>query len=76
MVQHYSPFWLYFPAFAVVIVGLIIYFWYATRESFGFVRLCASAHDICQSPAEEQGKLNPQRPDYVGSRQADEEVVV
>ncbi|KAI9464200.1 hypothetical protein HD554DRAFT_1281605 [Boletus coccyginus] len=53
---HYSPFWLYFPAFAVVIVGLIIYFWHATPE--------------------EQGKLNPQRPDYVGSRQADEEVVV
>ncbi|KAG8220937.1 solute carrier family 35 member SLC35F1/F2/F6 [Butyriboletus roseoflavus] len=46
---HYSPFWLYFPAFAVVIVGLIIYFWHATPE--------------------EQGKLNPQMPDYVRAAQ-------
>jgi len=32
---HYSPFWLYFPAFAVVISGLIIYFWHATPEEQG-----------------------------------------
>lgn len=44
--QHYSPFWLYFPAFAVVIVGLIVYFWHATRELIGFVRLWASAHHL------------------------------
>ncbi|KAG9312980.1 hypothetical protein JVU11DRAFT_6418 [Chiua virens] len=44
---HYSPFWLYFPAFAVVIAGLIVYFWHATPE--------------------EQGNLDPQRPDYVRS---------
>ena len=31
--QHYSVYWLYFPAFAVVILGLIIYFWHATRKS-------------------------------------------
>ena len=31
--QHYRPFWLYFPAFAVVILGLIIYFWSAPRTS-------------------------------------------
>ena len=30
--QHYRPFWLYFIAFAVVIVGLITYFWHSTRE--------------------------------------------
>lgn len=33
--QHYSVYWLYFPAFAVVILGLIIYFWSATPESQG-----------------------------------------
>lgn len=39
MVQHYSPFWLYFPSFSVVLFGLVIYFWHATRELVGFVRL-------------------------------------
>jgi solute carrier family 35 protein F1/2 len=34
---HYSPYWLYFPSFAVVISGLIIYFWHATPESQGKV---------------------------------------
>ncbi|KAF7970037.1 hypothetical protein HWV62_25344 [Athelia sp. TMB] len=33
--QHYSPFWLYFPAFAVVLVGLVVYFWHATPEEQG-----------------------------------------
>ena len=28
---HYKVYWLYFVAFAVVILGLIIYFWTATR---------------------------------------------
>ncbi|KAH7914847.1 hypothetical protein BJ138DRAFT_1143091 [Hygrophoropsis aurantiaca] len=32
---HYSPFWLYFPAFVVVIVGLVVYFWHATPEEQG-----------------------------------------
>jgi solute carrier family 35 protein F1/2 len=32
---HYQPFWLYFPAFAVVLVGLIVYFWTATPEEQG-----------------------------------------
>ncbi|KAJ3555368.1 hypothetical protein NM688_g2619 [Phlebia brevispora] len=32
---HYSVYWLYFIAFAVVICGLIIYFWHATPESQG-----------------------------------------
>lgn len=34
---HYQPFWLYFPAFAVVLVGLIVYFWTATREHLSSV---------------------------------------
>lgn len=32
---HYKPYWLYFPAFAVVILGLIIYFWSSTPEEQG-----------------------------------------
>jgi hypothetical protein len=31
---HYRPYWLYFPAFVVVLVGLVVYFWSATRECF------------------------------------------
>ncbi|KAH7335395.1 DUF914-domain-containing protein [Rhizoctonia solani] len=42
---HYRPYWLYFVAFAVIIVGLITYFWHSTPE--------------------EQGELDPQKPDYV-----------
>jgi solute carrier family 35 protein F1/2 len=34
---HYSPFWLYFIAFAVVITGLITYFWSSTPEEQGFL---------------------------------------
>jgi len=31
---HYSPYWLYFPSFFVVLLGLVIYFWHAkTRGS-------------------------------------------
>ncbi len=29
---HYHPYWLYFIAFAVVILGLITYFWHDTRS--------------------------------------------
>lgn len=32
---HFSPYWLYFPAFCVVVTGLIIYFWHATPEEQG-----------------------------------------
>lgn len=32
--QHYKPYWLYFVAFAVVILGLVIYFWSATRTFY------------------------------------------
>ncbi|KIJ20861.1 hypothetical protein PAXINDRAFT_65683 [Paxillus involutus ATCC 200175] len=53
---HYSPFWLYFVAFPVVVIGLIVYFWHATPE--------------------EQGKLDPQAPDYVQRMHPQEEVQV
>ena len=31
--KHFQPYWLYFPSFTVVILGLIVYFWHATRMS-------------------------------------------
>ncbi|KAG8679815.1 hypothetical protein FRC11_003261, partial [Ceratobasidium sp. 423] len=46
---RYRPYWLYFVAFGVVILGLMTYFWHSTPE--------------------EQGKLNPQKPDYVKKRE-------
>ena len=52
---NYSPYWLYFVAFAVIIIGLVIYFWTATPE--------------------EQGVLDPQAPQYVQDRHAEEPVV-
>ncbi|CAE6532432.1 unnamed protein product [Rhizoctonia solani] len=42
---HHRPYWLYFVAFAVIIIGLVAYFWHSTPE--------------------EQGKLDPQKPEYV-----------
>ncbi|KAJ7155529.1 DUF914-domain-containing protein [Mycena crocata] len=32
---HYDPYWLYFIAFALVLVGLITYFWHSTPEEQG-----------------------------------------
>ncbi|KAJ7504503.1 DUF914-domain-containing protein [Mycena galericulata] len=32
---HYSPYWLYFVAFALVLIGLITYFWNSTPEEQG-----------------------------------------
>jgi len=32
---HFQPYWLYFPSFIVVIVGLIVYFWHSTPEEQG-----------------------------------------
>jgi len=32
---HYSPYWLYFLAFPVVISGLVLYFWHAEPEDEG-----------------------------------------
>ncbi|KAE9401082.1 DUF914-domain-containing protein [Gymnopus androsaceus JB14] len=30
---HYKPYWLYFVAYVIVLIGLIAYFWYSARES-------------------------------------------
>ncbi|KAH9983912.1 DUF914-domain-containing protein, partial [Russula compacta] len=32
---HFEPYWLYFPSFTVVILGLIVYFWHDTPEEQG-----------------------------------------
>ncbi|KAF9258947.1 DUF914-domain-containing protein [Marasmius fiardii PR-910] len=32
---HYDPYWLYFVSFAVIIVGLVTYFWWAAPEEQG-----------------------------------------
>jgi solute carrier family 35 protein F1/2 len=34
---HYTPFWLYFIAFSVIILGLITYFWYSAPEEQGIL---------------------------------------
>ncbi|KAM5532357.1 hypothetical protein V8D89_013951 [Ganoderma adspersum] len=38
---HYKVYWLYFIAFAVVILGLVIYFWHATPEDQGKIEVRA-----------------------------------
>ena len=45
---HYDPYWLYFIAFAVVICGLIIYFWNATPEEQGGKITVVSRPDYLQ----------------------------
>jgi solute carrier family 35 protein F1/2 len=34
---HFEPYWLYFPSFTVVLLGLIVYFWHSTPEEQGTV---------------------------------------
>ncbi|KAI0051006.1 DUF914-domain-containing protein [Auriscalpium vulgare] len=41
---HYSPYWLYFPAFAVVILGLVVYFWHSTPEEQGHININPPAY--------------------------------
>ncbi|KAJ7043495.1 DUF914-domain-containing protein [Mycena alexandri] len=41
---HYSPYWLYFVAFALVLVGLITYFWHSTPEEQGELNPQAPAY--------------------------------
>ncbi|KAJ8593517.1 DUF914-domain-containing protein [Rhizopogon salebrosus TDB-379] len=52
---HYSPFWSYFPAFIVVILGLVIYFCHATPEEQGEWSV--------QIPTYVVGKTHPSRGD-------------
>jgi solute carrier family 35 protein F1/2 len=32
---HFKPYWLYFPSYTVVILGLFVYFWHSTPEEQG-----------------------------------------
>ncbi|KAK7466467.1 hypothetical protein VKT23_005188 [Stygiomarasmius scandens] len=48
---HYSPYWLYFIAFAIVITGLITYFWWSAPEDQG--ELNPQAPEYVQSKREE-----------------------
>jgi solute carrier family 35 protein F1/2 len=72
-VQHYSPFWLYFPAFAVVVLGLVIYFWHATRKLSLFHSASFAHLEMGSKTAEEQGTLDPQKPLYVRKLRGDGE---
>jgi hypothetical protein len=39
MYQKLNPYWLYFPAFGVVILGLIVYFWHKARTFSVFINI-------------------------------------
>ncbi|KAL0064400.1 hypothetical protein AAF712_008700 [Marasmius tenuissimus] len=41
---HYKPYWLYFISFAVTIIGLITYFWWAAPEDQGELTAQAPAY--------------------------------
>jgi len=41
---HFRPYWLYFPSFSVVIVGLIVYFWHSTPEEQGPLNIQTPAY--------------------------------
>ncbi|KAG7093739.1 hypothetical protein E1B28_007390 [Marasmius oreades] len=47
---HYRPYWLYFVSFAVVILGLITYFWWSAPEEQG--KLIAQAPEYVQERRE------------------------
>lgn len=40
--QHYRPYWLYFVAFAIIIGGLITYFWHSTRTPISLYMVLAA----------------------------------
>jgi solute carrier family 35 protein F1/2 len=72
----YSPFWLYFVSFVVIIGGLIVYFWHSTREyPLASQKVETTDHIVLPHVAEEQGILNPQAPDYVQKRGRDDAAV-
>lgn len=75
--QHYSPFWSYFPAFVVVILGLVIYFCHATRKPPNWVSFTIT-DNANANIAEEQGEWRVQIPMYLvkTTRSGDENVDV
>ena len=72
----YSPYWLYFLSFVVIIGGLIVYFWHSTREYlFAPPKSRGNSSYSRLHTAEEQGILDPQAPDYVQKRVRDDAAV-
>ncbi|KZV88332.1 DUF914-domain-containing protein [Exidia glandulosa HHB12029] len=51
---HYQPYWLYFVAFAVVIFGLITYFWHSTPEEQGKLDPQAPAYIKPRAPERDE----------------------
>ncbi|KAG6854262.1 hypothetical protein C0991_008955 [Blastosporella zonata] len=41
---HYRPYWLYFVAYVIIIVGLVTYFWYSTPEEQGTLKPVAPSY--------------------------------
>jgi len=60
---HYSPYWLYFPSFVVVIIGLIIYFWHATPEQQGKVSVQRPSYVRPSRTAHVAGSVDVERAD-------------
>jgi len=54
---HYHPFWLYFIAFAVILVGLVTYFWHSTPEEQGVLNPVAPLY-IQKRQGEDQGPIS------------------
>ncbi|KAI0305797.1 DUF914-domain-containing protein [Multifurca ochricompacta] len=52
---HYKPYWLYFPSFAVVILGLIVYFWHSTPEQQGKTDIRVPSYVTSRGEAQVRG---------------------
>ncbi|KAM6502213.1 DUF914 domain membrane protein [Amanita muscaria] len=75
---QFRPYWLYFISFAVVIVGLVTYFWSSAPEEQGILDPQAPAYirgEQDESKDVEQGIIDPEAPAYTGTTkgEADEE---
>jgi solute carrier family 35 protein F1/2 len=62
--KHFQPYWLYFPSFTVVILGLIVYFWHSTRTSLEMYYLLL----LTTFAAEQEGVNDIRKPSYVAQR--------
>lgn len=71
LTQHYSPFWLYFPAFVVVLAGLVVYFWHATPEEQGALDPQRPSYLRGSASVQEQSERS-----LAGASEEEEQVVV
>ncbi|KAI9451842.1 DUF914-domain-containing protein [Russula earlei] len=51
---HFQPYWLYFPSFTVVLLGLVVYFWHSTPEEQGKIDIRMPSY-VRQGSAAELG---------------------